>query len=355
MAYGNAALVLSLLFVSVTGIAATAQIPKKSLNPDQVQKIQQHQRSVTQNAKSWAGSPKGDALRPFSELEEAGYLFFSSDLNYDSKEAKRLMAKNLPPDVQLVIFTSPGSSKARIVNAYKGVIDPSRLKVVEIDDASDGFWTRDGFPVPVWNQDHEMDLVDARYFHGFEPDRVVSDWFASSLRRNSYYFEGGNFVTNDLGDCLTIDNDLSSDIPDSMFVENYGCKKLLRFPHEKGIGHADESMKFLNSTTVITDSANYERTLKAAGYTVVRVPRPNRKYETYINSLLVNGTIYVPIFNQANDDKALQAYRDAGLKVVPIETISLANNGMGSIHCITMTYPKVPFEVLQKRFKLREL
>lgn len=359
MAYGYAGCLAALILIgsgSAFGANASHTVPTKAIRPEVKKQIQNYQKSVARSAtfaKPGIGATQPD--RPFTELESAGYLFFSANTNYNSKIAKQTMAKNLPADVTLVIFTEPGSSAARIQRDYQGVIEPERLKIVEIDDASDGFWARDGLPIPIWDQDRKMDLVGARYYHGFEPDETVREWFGSRLTEHRYFFEGGNFVTNDRGDCLTIDNDLSSEIPDDVFRDTYGCKKLLRFPHEKGIGHADESLKFVNSDTVITDSANYEKTLVQNGFKVIRVPRPQRKYETYVNSLLVNGTIYVPVFNQRTDDQALQVYRDAGFTVVPIETISLANNGLGSLHCITMTYPKVPFEALLKGLGGREL
>lgn len=352
MAYGYAWAALLVLGASA---AHAAVVPRKAASPERIEALQTYHQQLNLAPLQMAPLPVSTPERPYSELEEAGYLFFSANTNYNSRVAKHAMAKNLPADVILVIFTEPGTDAARLRRDYQGLIEPERLKIVELDDASSGFWTRDGFPVPIWGVDRGMSLVGARYYHGFEPDQVVSGWFGGRLAEHRYYFEGGNFVTNDRGDCLTIDNKLSKDIPDQIFREMYGCQKLVRFPHEKGIGHADESLKFITSDTVITDSANYERTLLAEGYKVVRVPRPQRKYETYINSLLVNGTIFVPVFNQTTDDAALQVYRDAGFSVVPIETISLANNGLGSIHCITMTYPKVPFEVLLKRLGAREL
>lgn len=354
MAYGYAGCWAAVILL-VTGLAQAKPVPQKSLSPERIQVLKSYHQKLNASPLLRTPVPATTPERPFSELEEAGYLFFSSNMNYNSRIAKHEMAKNLPAGVTLVIFTEPGTDAARIRREYQGLIEPERLKVVELEDASSGFWTRDGFPVPIWGVDRGMNLVGAKYYHGFEPDEAVSGWFGGRLSEHRYFFEGGNFVTNDQGDCLTIDNELSVDIPDSIFQTMYGCRKLVRFPHEKGIGHADESLKFVTSDTVITDSANYQKTLESHGYKVIRVPRPQRKYETYINSLLVNGTIYVPIFNQKTDDEALKVYRDAGFTVIPIETIQLANNGLGSIHCITMTYPPAPFEMLLKRLGAREL
>ena len=66
--------------------------------------------------------------------------------------------------------------------------------------------------------------------------------------------------------------------------------------------------------TVLTDEESYVSILEAAGFDVIRLPRPDRDYETYVNSLIVNGIVYVPIFDESNDEKALQVYRDLGFK-----------------------------------------
>ncbi|HMN67664.1 MAG TPA: agmatine deiminase family protein [Bdellovibrionales bacterium] len=227
--------------------------------------------------------------------------------------------------------------------------------MIEIPGARSGFWTRDGFPIPVWNKTDGMDLVNARYYHGFEPDRDIAGKFGARLRDHAYYFEGGNFMVNDLGDCLTIDNDLSSDIPIEVFMDTYGCARTIRLTHLKGIGHADESVRFLKSKVVVTDTPDYVGELEHSGFEVLELPRPSHPYETYVNSLLVNDTVFVPVFNEPSDEQALDVYRGQGLNVVPVETIELANEGLGSIHCITMTYPNVPFATLLRQLGAREL
>ena len=136
-------------------------------------------------------------------------------------------------------------------------------------------------------------------------------------------------------------------MPDSVFRNHYGCEKLVRLPFIKGIGHADESVKFIDDKTVMTDAPTYKTILEEEGYDVVMLPRPYREYETYVNSLLVNGTIYVPIFGTDRDEEALEIYRQQGFQnVIGLNTYNLSNDGLGSLHCITMTYPKVSFTEL---------
>lgn len=294
-------------------------------------------------------------VRPWAEYEKAGYLIFSERFQFNSKEAKLGMAKNLPKDMDLVVFTG-GPSKEngdRIRKKFEGVIESDRLKVVYMPGAGSGFWARDGVPVPVIRENDAYDefltLVDARYYHYFEADKEFGKLFNSPVTKHSYYFEGGNFIANSNNECLVVNKEATADIPDSIFEDHYGCQKLIRLAHVKGIGHADESVKFINDTTVLTDEKSYVNQLKKAGFDVVMLPRPKREYETYVNSLIVNGVVFVPVFGHGTDKDALKVYEDAGFEtVIGLDSKTLSNSGMGSLHCITMTYPPVEMQELLK-------
>ena len=348
----------ALAFAALIGsgfAAAAAPLKKQQLTPAEKRAIQNYHRELNHAGTRMSLPPAVQPARPFSEVEPAGYLFFSADEDFDSEPAKRLMAQNLPADVTLVVYADPYQSRADILSRYSGLIDPTRLKVISLNGASRGFWSRDGMPVPVLTATGGLELVDARYYHGFEPDAQLGGMFEVPVIKHSYYFEGGNFMVNDRGDCLTVDNDLSRDIPESIFHESYGCQRLIRFPFEKGIGHMDESVRFLSSNVVVTDSVSYARILESHGFEVHMLPRPDQEYETYVNALLVNGTAFVPTFGETQDQRALDVYRAAGLNVVAAPSSSLSNDGLGSIHCITMTYPKVPFHALLKQLGAKEL
>lgn len=342
-------LLASLGLAASMASAATASgfVPRKlQLTPQQTQEIQTYQKALSEMPVQplYSAAP----ARPFSELETAGYLFFSADFTFDSLPVKRGIAENLPADMTLVVYAEPGRNKAGILKNFEGVIDPSRIKVVELSATRNGFWSRDGLPVPSLMPNGDLAMVDARYYYPFEPDAVVAGWYQSPVIKNKYYHEGGNFVVNDKGDCLVVNNERAVLIPDTTFEQAYGCHTTTRFPYIKGIGHADESLKFLASDLVVTDAPSYKVILEKAGFKVQMLPRPDREFETYVNALLVNGTIFVPVFNEKNDQKALDVYKNAGFKVVPLNTSSLSNDGLGSIHCITMNYPKMPFPVLMK-------
>lgn len=301
-------------------------------------------------------------VRPYAEYESAGYLIFSSTFDFKSLKAKETMAKNLPKDTTLVVFThSNQESHINNIKFHFGqFLEKERLKVIYLPGAQKGFWARDGVPVPVWRSGEYgqqiFTVVDAAYYHHFEADKEFSQHFNAEMTKHDYYYEGGNFIANAQNECLIVNKQATSIIPDSIFKDHYGCEKLIRLPHIKGIGHADESVKFVDDNTVLTDAKQYKPILEQAGYSVKMLPRPKNQYETYVNSLLINGVIYVPIFGQKTDKKALEVYESFGFdKVIGINSSTLSNTGAGSLHCITMTYPKVGFDEVISQLGASEL
>jgi hypothetical protein len=73
--------------------------------------------------------------RPYADYEKTGYLIMSSDFNFNSRQAKLEMAKNLPADAFLVIFISPGMSPEQVFKDYEGAVPRSRIKVISLAGA----------------------------------------------------------------------------------------------------------------------------------------------------------------------------------------------------------------------------
>jgi hypothetical protein len=328
-------------------LSVNAAAPRK-LPSDQMQKIAEKQNQLVANYFETSKNTSGVEVTPFAEYLDAGYLIFSDTFDFDSEKAKLKMAEELPAGMTLVIYTQKKTRAYHqwLLNKFHKVIAPERIKLIYLPDSDKGFWARDGVPVPSIAKDGSFYITDAQYYHEFEPDEQLREYFNAGMMDHNFFFEGGNFMATSLGDCVVINNNLVYNIPDAVFERMYGCNQLLRLPHVKGIGHADESVKFMDDFNVITDEPSYKKPLEDAGFIVHMMPRPDNHYENYVNSLLVNGTIYVPIFGQANDQKAMDIYRSFGYKVHGIITSTLSNKGLGSLHCITMTYPKVPFNEL---------
>lgn len=299
---------------------------------------------------------RNEKVLPFAEYQKTGYLFLN-DWDYRSNSAKgikRGIAKNLPKDVTLVVYTTSAnkSHQQRLKDEYLKFMDESQLMILQVPPSGrTDFWTRDNLPVPVWTN-NEFTLVDAKYYYNFEPDAFLAELFSSTMTEHKYFFEGGNFITNSRGECIVVNRNRSypggvSDtgaIPDSIFRNHYGCTKLTRLKHLKGIGHADEVVKFMSDDVIMTDTEEYVETLEELGYEVHMLPEGQTQYETYVNSLQVNNTLFVPSFGnikQLEEVKAMYKKVNPNLTIVDLPTRRLANGGLGGIHCITMNYPPV--------------
>ncbi len=359
---------MKLLFVTLATLCfslAFAQGPQPhGFSDEQLDAMALQNMSLSQHERSTGTARAAGDVLPFAEYQETGFVVFSDDDYYGmAAEIKETVARNLPGDTMLLIYTN-SSSKAyhtQLFNKYSQFIAAERLKILQVPaSGSNNFWTRDNLPLPVWSNS-QFSLVDARYYYNFEPDAFFKNLFSVNMTAHKYFYEGGNFMANSQGDCIVVNRKRSypggvSDtaaIPDDVFTSLYGCKRLMRLKHLKGIGHADEVVKFVSDNVVFTDTPEYVQQLKNAGYQVAMLPEPDLDYETYINSLQVNDTVFVPTFGESGDQTAINAYKQLGLKVVPIPTRELATGGQGGIHCITMNYPKAALQTVLSQMGAR--
>lgn len=331
-------------------------LPVQGASDELIEKMAMHNKQVSRS-KSALGpiNFRSTTVLPFYEWDKTGYIVMSEDDFYGiAEEMKKVIAENIPANVTLIVYTQSSNKTyhKQIEDLYSKYIPKNQLKILQVPvSGSNDFWSRDNTPIPVW-KDGKPALVDALYYYNFEPDKFMSKFFGVSMDSHNYFYEGGNFMANSKGDCLVVNRKKSypggvSDtaaIPDDIFKNLYGCKKLIRFKHLKGIGHADEVVKFVTDDIVLTDTKDYVDILKNAGFKVFLLPEPEYAYETYINSLIVNNVIFVPVFGENGDKAALDIYKNLnlGFKIIPINSRDLSTKGQGSIHCITQNYPPMP-------------
>ncbi|MCX7641537.1 MAG: agmatine deiminase family protein [Elusimicrobiales bacterium] len=296
--------------------------------------------------------------RPYADYEKTGYLIFTSEFRFNSKEAKKILAKNIPQDAKLILIINPYNQKEtdEALSTLTTVIPRNRIILARFTESSKAFWARDAMPIPVFSiLDNSFTVIDAKYYHEFNQDQQVASMFGAKLEKHEYYFEGGNFMANKNGDCLIVNNDYHREIPDSIFSVYYGCKKIIKLPFIEGIGHVDEHARFVNDTTILTDLIQYKTILEKEGFTVIMLPKPQGAYETYVNSVIMDGKAIVPIFGSSTDSYALSVYESVGFKAEGAPSKDLSNKGEGSVHCITMTYPPVPLKELAKALNIEIL
>ncbi len=291
-----------------------------------------------------------DVAEPFAESENSGFVAISGDDNFELPGVREAIAKNLPAGVSLVIFVGNASDVSALKALYSQYTGPDQLKflVTPMSYSADPIWARDSLPVPVHMKAQPSDstprfgLVDSRYPQNFEPDAVVSQALGLGMVDTGQYFRGGNMLADGNGNCFSENASEVANLSDAeAFFKNYfGCRTVTLLNHEGGIGDIDERIKFLGGMDVLTDNENYAQILASKGYTVHRIPSTGADMETYMNSLMVNGTVFVPQMGRTQlDADALTAYRAMGLTAVGVYTHELAVQGNGNIHCITMNYP----------------
>lgn len=344
-------LTLAFSFVALTGWAHAQNAPSHIPSKADIQKMQAHNFEQLQNQTLQnLNVNRTHKILPYAEYHDAGYLIMSAEEDFNSSHIKRSLIENLPEDMTAIIYTDATSDYQveRLYNKFSSYAkSKDQVRIVHIPNSYRGFWARDAVPVPVWKknitlpiEDLDFGVVNARYYHRFEPDQFFAEAFQASMTSYSYYYEGGNFVPNSKGDCLIVNKVATQDIPDQIFLEHYGCTNIVRLDHLVGIGHADEVVKFVTDDHVLTDQRAYKKVLEAQGFKVTMLPEAAGEYETYVNSLIIGKKVFVPIFNRGSDTEAIRTYESLGFEVVALNSSTLSNRGAGSIHCITMTYPK---------------
>lgn len=285
------------------------------------------------------------ALRPYAEYEPVKYLVMSAGFDYQTESVKRLILSRLPDGVLALIYPTSESEWTAFKRAG---LESDHVERMDVRSAGQALWARDSFPYPMV-EGGGISLVAAAYPQHFDPVDVIAARLGAAVRRHSTPFEHGNLAANARGDCVVVQENFAASASDEVFRGRYGCRRLLRLPFIAGIGHVDEVVKFLSDDEVLTDQPAFVKTLGAFGYRVILLPKavlpealarrgvfPQR---SYVNSLLINKTVFVPTFGLPTDEEALEVYRSFRLEVVAVPAAYVADYGGGSLHCLTMTYP----------------
>lgn len=292
-----------------------------------------------------APSTDWPVLSPFSETELTGYVAISDSQFGEMTALRDSIAANLPRTATLVIYVFSENEVAAFQSQYSALFAAGRLKFLLVPDGTANLWARDSLPVPVHLRTPrggtELGLVHSLYPQDFEPDDAVAGAFKAPQIQTHLYFRGGNLLSDPDGNCFAERASELAQIanPTTFLMRYFGCGRVTLLEQEGGIGDIDERIKFLSGRRALTDNENYARTLRSQGYQVFLMPRTGMPFETYLNSLLVNGTVFVPQMGLPQDKAALEVYRQQGLNAIPVYTKELADAGNGNIHCVTMNYP----------------
>jgi agmatine/peptidylarginine deiminase len=248
-------------------------------------------------------------------------------------------------------------------------------------------WVRDYGPWWIIEPENSRAIIDLVYNRPRPLDDTFPESAAGYFGINYYGLglieAGGNMLLDGQGAVIVsnvifdgsqgFDPNLTQDQLEQYFLDYFGVHKVIVTPHliNDGTGHIDMFVKLINDTTVIVGeyenqsagfSGNYDICNQVANqlanetngagrpFNIVRMPMPpynNGITYTYINSLIVNNKVLVPIYGLstefANDDTVLALYET----IMPgVEAVGFDCNQIipanGAIHCIAMKVPALP-------------
>ncbi len=270
------------------------------------------------------------------------------------------------------------------------------LKIAEVDLSKIIFfvteyadvWLRDYGPMYVKNSETgEKAWVKWEYnaygkFPTLLKDNEVflrlKDTIDGKMFQPGIVMEGGSIEINGEGTLITTEQcllnpnrnpELSREQIEQKLKNNLGVKKIIWLKNglvnDHTDGHIDDTLKFVNANTILcgyeddpTDpnyqilKENYEALEESTDqhdkpFNLIKLPMPHMNYEdgikapaSYTNFYIGNKVIVASIFNDPNDQKALEIIQSYFLdkKIIGIDSRDLIYGG-GGLHCITCQEP----------------
>lgn len=205
-------------------------------------------------------------------------------------------------------------------------------------------------------------------------DNQITKQLFKNCQTIDLVLEGGSIDSNGEGviltttDCLLEENrnpKLSKDEINSKLKEMFGAKEIIWL--ENGFlegddtdSHIDMLARFVNTNTIVYQSCDdqndihfealkaMENELKQYPFNLIALPWiAEKRYDgerlpaSYANFLLINNACLIPIYNDKNDAKALEIFEGIypDKEIIGIDFSAIIRQH-GSLHCLTMQYPK---------------
>jgi len=279
--------------------------------------------------------------------------------------------------------TSEQNSVSNTLSNANVNMDRVVFQVIETNSV----WVRDYGPWWIIEPENSLAIIDLVYNRPRPLDDTYPESAAGYFGINYYGLglieAGGNMLLDGQGAVIVsnvifdgsqgFDPTLTQDQLEQYFLDYFGVHKVIVTPHliNDGTGHIDMFVKLINDSTVIVGEyenqsagypGNYDICNQVASqlanetngagrpFNIIRMPMPpynNGITYTYINSLIVNNKVLVPIYGLstefANDDSVLALYET----IMPgVEAVGFDCNQIipanGAIHCIAMKVPALP-------------
>ena len=341
-------------------------------------------------------APPPRPVRALAEYEEVEGIIVTWAYTYQDLLLSKIVDA-AQEEGRVWILSRPNTSDSVSVQAYLASRGIPLDSVTFLSVANNSIWARDYGPWTVYDTvTDSMGIVDFRYNRPRPLDDVVPATLArlwdlplyqAVTMPDSLAHPGGNFMVDGSGagfasDLILNENRLlGASRIDSILLRYCGVDQFYRLDtllYDK-IHHIDMHVKLLDEETVlvgeyplgIADHAGLEKiaglfahtpTMYGRPYRVVRIPMPadnsgryppQSPFLTYTNSLIVNGTVLVPIYNLPSDSVALRIYREAmpGYRILGLDCNSIIGQN-GAIHCITKEVGvREPFRIRHARLR----
>jgi len=313
-----------------------------------------------------------------AEFEPISSVLISFPIYYPLEwKTQAQLIKEVSESAQALVLVPNHYWQQGIVMYLKKLGIPlNNVKFIHLN--TDDVWTRDYGPTTVFSGKKQKPvLLWNHYYQEYYPyqkadaDAGISLGAALNLpvHRLPLIIEGGNMLTDGAGTMVMFSsayytNPEVDSVKLKRIVSDYfGCNKLVLFPPLKGelTGHIDMIVKFTSKDTVIVTKskldykwyADFEKIANTLSkmtsstgkrFTVLRIEMPETEnsdetFYSYINSLIVNDKVVVPMFSNAKADKiAMATYK----KIFPnkkVVGIYYDRYPVGSVHCQTKDIP----------------
>ncbi len=308
---------------------------------------------------------------------------------WEEIDALMITWTSFPAILTQIVQAAQNETKVIIVcsdsNAVKNSLTGSGVSLSNIDylvAPFDRIWARDYGQWNIYTNDVDsLALVDwiynrPRYNDDSVPVAIHNYTGLPLYRTLSSPFDlihtGGNFMCDGFGTgfsskLILNENPTKTEAQvDTIMKKFMGINRYIKMetlPYDD-IHHIDMHIKLLDEETLlvgeypagIADGPQIEANLQyvlsnfnsvyGTPYKVIRIPMPpdaaNRypnqsgDYRTYANSVFVNKTVILPVYDPQYDSTALRIYREAlpGYNVVGVNCNSIITQ-LGAIHCIT--------------------
>jgi len=369
---------LLFLFINLLTLPGIAQEEQPLPNyPTEAERAitQDYIDSVTSSISMLIPNPPPAPVRTMAEWEEIQAILISWVPFYDDILGE--IVRHSVDECEVIIF----AENVNVVNGYLIANNIPMDNVTVIPTDYNSIWIRDYGPWSVYHNDVDSLMIVDWIYNRPRPDddvipTVAAQHFGLPIYEatqapNDWVHTGGNNLRDGMGtnfsSLLVMDENPGKTEAEIDEIANLflGAQRYIKFdklPYDV-IHHIDMHMRFIDEETVIVgeyptgvaDGPQIEENLEyllnevptAFGnqYNIIRIPMPpdfsnqyppSGDYRTYTNSIFVNKTILVPIYEEEFDTTALRIYEEAlpGYNVVGIDCNDIIT-AYGALHCIT--------------------